>query len=959
MKSTVLYLLQLSIIILPFSAAASSPAPLQFSPGTSQEAALLLKNNGSTVINNNRQAPAGSFWVYALPVVPGAKCSLTVNTASLPGAAMPLITPLDATKLPLPCSTTASGSQETITWTVPDYWHFGSPERVMFSAHSATASVSSFILTVQDMQTQGVSQAQLNWMQQHSHVHATVLASHPSLPDLQSLPPGIQLLPRSGAVLLPPAAAPAAVPLKTLGWSVLQQQVVSPAAQPAPANVDGVVLVQQGYPASAGRSQAFQQAWQTKYGQPWQQSSVSAQMREQTGRLMAALTLQRTVDALLNLQKNSPNVQRILQMSDPLTAMRTGSILPFWHIASSPLVQQIIAGPSASLSQLNAAYRGGLQQEPFSQLMLAYTAAAGALQGLPAKLVLKVPAAANQFMWQNAVTAALLAPHSDDYLLNSPPPGSGLHTVWRNIMAALPKIPAGSPAARNLAIHTAVLLSDTAQWRSAGSVPPDANALYALTLPLLKRGVPVQLASLERMVDPAVLNGYNTLLLSFDNQRPLALPTLQALADWMRNGGSLLVFGGPGETKGWWNKQGASTPLAALLQQAGISFSPADPVQRMLPDTAVYQTTLQAPVNGALRNLTSSLTAFNKQGGVCLRFSSSAPQSGQQAVLHELILRINGNIAAAFVPGSRIENRFVIYNQQSVLGPEGRFVTGNGSWVYQFNHLPLNASIALQVNADGPLLIQAAPALQKSIYDLHAASSLANLSQRFPAIHTGIAYRVYPSPQNSLPQGAQTLFRLNNGAAAVWELNVGRGMFIYTGISPAWFASGARSGSLLRALARLATQHAGGVWHEPGYMLASRGPLIAIHTFGEPANVSERTADLFSPTLQVAQNRVIPPHTSALFLRAGPPDAPPHLILTNGSLLATLQTSRHTAFLVQSQPNAPCLALLQTGGKTLTGIRAVNRYGIQVPLQTTPEGSALLVQFNGDTDGIAVRAGWK
>ena len=94
------------------------------------------------------------------------------------------------------------------------------------------------------------------------------------------------------------------------------------------------------------------------------------------------------------------------------------------------------------------------------------------------------------------------------------------------------------------AANIGVLISDTMQLQREPPDASDLDGLWGLALPLLQRGVPVQIASLDRAADPGYLRPYKTLLLSYDFQKPPSSRVQAALAQWVREGGCLIFVGG-------------------------------------------------------------------------------------------------------------------------------------------------------------------------------------------------------------------------------------------------------------------------------------------------------------------------------------------------------------------------------------------------------------------------------
>lgn len=122
-----------------------------------------------------------------------------------------------------------------------------------------------------------------------------------------------------------------------------------------------------------------------------------------------------------------------------------------------------------------------------------------------------------------------------------------------------------------------LLVSDTLMFQRANPTPsdPDLAPVHALALPLLKHGVPIEPVQLENVLVPATLAPYKVLLMTYEGQKPLRPEYHDALAQWVREGGALLVIGDGGDpyhaVPEWWNDHGANTanPYQDLLKRLG------------------------------------------------------------------------------------------------------------------------------------------------------------------------------------------------------------------------------------------------------------------------------------------------------------------------------------------------------------------------------------------------------
>jgi hypothetical protein len=124
---------------------------------------------------------------------------------------------------------------------------------------------------------------------------------------------------------------------------------------------------------------------------------------------------------------------------------------------------------------------------------------------------------------------------------------------------------------------TGVLVSDTLMFQRFGPDKSDSHFghFYGLSLPLLMRGIPVEPVQIET----AQLARYKVLLLSYEGQKPPKPEFHAALAQWVKDGGALVVVDDDKDpfhkVREWWNTDGKTfaTPRHHLFEALGV---PAD-----------------------------------------------------------------------------------------------------------------------------------------------------------------------------------------------------------------------------------------------------------------------------------------------------------------------------------------------------------------------------------------------
>jgi hypothetical protein len=163
----------------------------------------------------------------------------------------------------------------------------------------------------------------------------------------------------------------------------------------------------------------------------------------------------------------------------------------------------------------------------------------------------------------------------------------------------------------------------------------------------------------------------------------------------------------------------------------------------------------------------------------------------------------------------------------------------------------------------------------------------------------------------------------------------------------------------LRALVQYGQQRAGAIYKEPRSLRLRRGRYTIIHTFNGREEVEGRTIDLLSPTLSVAEDRVIPPDSDALLYDLGNDEDPPHIGFVSGRVDAQVETANASGYFARGPLHTTGIARLHSGGRALAGVKAMDRLGRPVDISAEPDGDTVLLRYPNDPDGVIVRVGWK
>ena len=136
--------------------------------------------------------------------------------------------------------------------------------------------------------------------------------------------------------------------------------------------------------------------------------------------------------------------------------------------------------------------------------------------------------------------------------------------------------------------EVAVALADSAMFQricpeEGGYDGDEFSPFFGLALPLVKAGIaarPVQLDNIRRY--PAYLDAFKTLVLSYEFQKPSSPDINGGIAEWVKNGGTLVYVGNGADpfhrVREWWNCGAVKyeNPAEHLMGALGLDPKPED-----------------------------------------------------------------------------------------------------------------------------------------------------------------------------------------------------------------------------------------------------------------------------------------------------------------------------------------------------------------------------------------------
>jgi hypothetical protein len=362
-----------------------------------------------------------------------------------------------------------------------------------------------------------------------------------------------------------------------------------------------------------GYSEGFKREWRTYYAEEWQAPHTSVDARWRAGKLKYFLyrrALQQVFD--------------YVQAYNKRTGRRVRCYVPTHSLVN--YAQWCIVSPESSLAQLNGCngyiaqvwtgtsrspnrYCGEVRSRTFETAFLEY----GAMQNLVRSTgrsvwYLNDPIEDNpnhdwtdyRVNWESTLTASLFQPDVWQFEVAPWPErvfaGRYPRSVPRSERQYMPtnyatEVQIVFNALNDMrqkkvewdcgTLGVGVLISDSLMFQRGEPTPSDPHLgnVFGLAMPLLKRGIPVTPVQLENVTINNYLKNFRVLLLSYDGQKPLTPEIHAPLANWVKQGGVLVVCDADADpylrVREWWNTNDRhySTPREHLFEQLGVQES--------------------------------------------------------------------------------------------------------------------------------------------------------------------------------------------------------------------------------------------------------------------------------------------------------------------------------------------------------------------------------------------------
>ncbi len=768
----------------------------------------------------------------------------------------------------------------------------------------------------------------------------------------------------------------------------------------------------------AGYSDAFKAEWQEVYGEPWQAPDSSVDARLKAERLKARMEQQLLTDIYVESRKVDPGVTRYLLAHSPLNYSAWGITFAHAAMLKTGLVDETVAQVWTGTARSHITHQGHQAERTFENAFLEYSSSWNLVRGLDIPVwFLMDPVEDNPDRpmedyhrnYERTLAASLLFPEVDRFEVMPWPTRifgrvpddfateitSVIRTLsdMQNQSSEKPLVAQEKPLVAQAFLPAAVspsegpnttsrsdggirpaavwdcgtqgiatFIADSAMYQRGDPSASDVRDIYGLCLPFLMKGIPAQIAHLDRAADPGYLDAYRALLVSYDAFKPESPEINEALADWTERGGTLLVFGGDDaycEADSWWREAGFHGPTDHLLSLVGFDVSSREVIGE---HNEGWTLAAETDYTGRLmENQTVEeidLTPYlNDSDAVYVRFEDSQKDDGWGGLITRLELdgTQGGNpYRETLIPGSAAEGALIHDDNESHLndGP-ARFTDALSYVVYR---LPFDrgtrATLSVEIGNQYRILVSAAPPGTERIF--HALphrtdSDLWRISTGEPFVtyqNSGATPLITPVAQAFLPAAIGPL---------VLEKRVGSGRALFCGLAGRHFAASERGDRQLRALLR---RSLGDEYREQSHIKLERGDYVIAKTFDGGLALPGPFIDILTPDLAVRTEVTLAEDSLAVLKRLRK-STDPTIAMCSSCAEWKSEEPTLTRMIVSDALGVNGVCRIYAADRKVRRVHAVTHSGDATDIAVTSDGPTILLRYPNQPNGIGITVEWE
>lgn len=339
----------------------------------------------------------------------------------------------------------------------------------------------------------------------------------------------------------------------------------------------------------SGYSEGFKKEWKNYFGEEWEDPMSSPEAMLKSMELKTYL-FERIIGVMAErMAEIAPNTTFYVATHSTANYNDWGITAGLNHYMATGKVDGVIGQTWSDTIRTEYMYAGKTVVDEYLNAYIDFTSYVDSVEGANF-YALADPMAdnalateeENQYSYLQTITASLMRPeiHRFEICPWTDRAFGRVSTTYRTILQqcfnALNEVggkeitlEAGTPG-------IAYAVSDTISWLKNGRWAPEtSDGLYGITMPLATYGIPVSIKSMEQIYTAADLDDVKILILSYDNQLPMDEKVNDAIAEWVKAGGTLMLLSGQND---FWSAEDRfwaedKSPIDNLLKKLGVNAS--------------------------------------------------------------------------------------------------------------------------------------------------------------------------------------------------------------------------------------------------------------------------------------------------------------------------------------------------------------------------------------------------
>lgn len=375
------------------------------------------------------------------------------------------------------------------------------------------------------------------------------------------------------------------------------------------AGIDAIYLEEPEFWAKSGYSESFKKEWKVYYGFPWKPQHESPQNTYLSNKLKYQLYFNALKEVFTYAKEygksKGMNVRCYVPTHSLINYSSWEIVSPEASLASLPCVDGYIGQIWTGTARTDNFFNGIKKERTFETAYLEYNCMESMVAPTNRKVIfLSDPIEDNAKDWkdykvnyQATFTAKLLFPKVDNYevmpwpdriyegLYTDPKTGTKKHIpqqyatqmqVMINTLNSMPITNNKVSGSHGIGVLMANSLMFQRYPVHEGYDDPAFSNFFGQVLPLLKRGIPIEIVHIENSQYPLIWQYLKVLVMSYSNMKPMKEDYHHYISEWVKSGGILIYCGKDIDpyqnVMEWWNTNGNNfkAPSAHLFKLMGI-----------------------------------------------------------------------------------------------------------------------------------------------------------------------------------------------------------------------------------------------------------------------------------------------------------------------------------------------------------------------------------------------------